>query len=136
MNRLQELFNRIEAQNPDENEVVVSLDEFFAGNEDPASIGPNLGAEQPLIAEFYSVFQSIRDRPDVQDVLVRITECIPDEWPFADTVYILSSASKDEIESLVAPLKPDDVVVDWMYGKPLEAPGLAFDTYIYSVWWD
>ena len=32
--------------------------------------------------------------------------------------------------------KPDDVVVDWMYGKPLEAPGLAFDTYIYSVWWD
>ena len=49
---------------------VVTLEDFFEGNQDEASIGCNL-VDHPGVDRFYETLRGIRDRADVQDVLVR-----------------------------------------------------------------
>jgi hypothetical protein len=64
---------------------VVPLEDFFEGNSAPGSIGCNLRkSENPGIAGFFQALKEIRDRPDVQDVLVEIYEMPEDvtTWPF------------------------------------------------------
>jgi hypothetical protein len=139
MSAREKLIAKIEAQGApsSDNEVVVSLEDFFNGNEDPGSIGCNLGDEQPPIAEFYGVLKAIRSRQDVQDVLVRIYEYDdPSSWPYTDTVYIITSASTDQVESWVESLKPSEIYPEWMYGKPAAAPEPKAGMTPHSVWWD
>lgn len=120
-----------------EREIAVSLEDFFTGNDDLGSIGCNLGSEQPPISEFYRVLKGIRSQPEVQDVLVRISDFDdPSSWPFTDTVYIIASAPARQVEEWVAPLKPDEVHPEWMYGKPPAAPSARPGMTTYSVWWD
>ena len=130
---------KIEAQgapSPD-SEVVVSLEDFFTGNDDLGSIGCNLGDEQPPISEFYRVLKVIRSRPEVQDVLVRIYEYDdPSSWPYTDAVYIITSAPPEKVAEWVAPLKPDEVHPEWMYGKPPAAPEAESGMTPHTVWWD
>lgn len=133
------LIAKIVAQNAEGevHETVVSLEDFFTGNDDRGSIGCNLGEQQPAIGEFYRKLREIRSRPNVQDVLVRIYEYDdPTSWPFTDTVYIISSAPLREVKDWVAPLLPDEVYAEWMYGKPPAAPEPKPGMIPYSVWWD
>jgi hypothetical protein len=135
----EKLIAKIEAQGApsSDNEVVVSLEDFFSGNEDLGSIGCNLGEEQPPISEFYRLLKAIRSKPEVQDVLVRIYEYDePSSWPYTDTVYIITSAPTDQVEQWVAPLKPDAIYPEWMYGKPAAAPEPKAGMTPHSVWWD
>lgn len=133
------LIAKIETQlsSVSDSEVVVSLEDFFTGNDDMGSIGCNLGDEQPAISEFYRVLKAIRSRPEVQDVIVRIYDYDdPSSWPYTDTVYILTSARTETVEEWVAPLKPDEIHPEWMYGKPAAAPEPKSGMTAYSVWWD
>lgn len=97
------LLAKITQQHLEEAEVAVSLEDFFTGNDDPGSIGANLGEEQPPLDSFYQTLRAIRARESVQDVLVRIHSVEEDTWPYTDTVYIISSASQEEIETWVSP---------------------------------
>lgn len=139
MNIRTSLIALIEAQalsNPN-TELVVSLESFFEGNDDLGSIGCNLGDEQPSPSDFYQVLSAIRSKSEVQDVLVRICDYSdPDSWPYTDTVYIVTSASAENIEEWLGPLKPDEVHPEWMYGKPPAAPEPHPGMTAYSVWWD
>ena len=135
----EKLIAKIETQSSPDGvqEIVVSLEDFFTGNSDLGSIGCNLGPKQPPIAEFYRVLRDIRSKPNVQDVLVRIYDYKdPSSWPYTDTVYIISSASPDEVKQWVEPLLPDEVYGEWMYGKPSAAPDVKSGMVPYSVWWD
>lgn len=110
---------------------VVGLEEFFDGNEDKYSIAPNeVGYGHPGLAEFHKVLSEIRRRPDVQDVLVAIHECPEadepadaDIWPSAESVYVLTSATVDDLRAWTAPLKPTNVGEGWSGGeRPPAAP--------------
>src|SRR5262249_15131875 len=110
---------------------VVTVEEFFDGNTDLGSIGCNL-PQHPGLEHFHRVLNEIRFRPDVQDVLVRIYDIEDDDWPFTDTVYILTSAPKSEVERWVESLQPsevhedgdDDSGQDWQSHKSPSAPDL------------
>ncbi|SFB31120.1 hypothetical protein [Clostridium frigidicarnis] len=52
---------------------VVTLELFFEENNDIGSIVCNL-LNHPGIEEFYSILKQIRNKPNVQDVLVEIME--------------------------------------------------------------
>ena len=139
MGNRENLLAKIEKQSASSNgiEIVVSLEDFFNGNDDLGSIGCNLGNEQPLVAEFYRVLKNIRSRPEVQDVLVRICDYSdPTSWPFSDAVHIITTAGHETVNAWVASLKPDEVYAEWMYGKPAAAPVLNSGMTPYSVWWD
>lgn len=128
---------KIAAQGVRAGEIVVSLEDFFTGNDDLGSIGCNLGDAQPPIATFYQVLRDIRARQGVQDVLVRVCEFDdPSSWPYSDTVYVLARAPIEEVQQWLASLMPTDVYAEWMYGPPPKAPGLKPGVTPYSVWWD
>src|SRR5207247_1928777 len=96
---------------------VVSLEDFFDGNWDEHSLAPNMvGYGRPPLRECYDILREIRGRPEVQDVLVAIHES-PDAddpedfeiWPDSDTVYVLTSATRENVAQWAGRLKPDDV---------------------------
>src|SRR2546429_9676710 len=83
-------------------EPVISLELFFDGNDDLGSIGCNL-SDHPGPARFYGVLGAIRDRPEVYSVWVGISEVMaPDEWPFSNHVYVVTTVSAAEVMSWVA----------------------------------
>jgi hypothetical protein len=117
---------------------VVSLEDFFEGNKDLGSIGPNL-TDHPGIPKFYEVLKGIRAKDNVQDVLVEVSDI--DEqfgpWPFSETVYILTSASKEEVSKWMEPLQSDDIFEGWSSKKtPSAAPKLKDGMKVYAAWWD
>jgi hypothetical protein len=80
--------------------VLVTLEEFFDGNDDPGSIWPNL-ANEPIPAEVFKVLKAIRSRKEVVDVRILVTQFdgVEDEWPFSDTVFVITSSTKEEVQS-------------------------------------
>jgi hypothetical protein len=118
-------------------EPVVSLEQFFADNVDLGSIGCNLNPH-PGIATFYRVLRGIRDRPEVDDVLVGITQ-VPEngEWPVADHVYVITTASPAEVAAWAAPLNCDKPGEGWWNGGPPRWPiQVPRDAHIVTLWWD
>ena len=79
-------------------------------------------------------------RDNVQDVLVEINEVEESDesmWPFADRIYILSTAARAEVTDWVAALMLDEVEDGFAYGgPPASAPELLKDVKVYGVWWD
>ena len=114
---------------------LVTLEEFFVGNEDPGSIGCNL-VPHPGVAEFFRVLRGIRERADVEDVLVGVSEDMGDDtWPFSDCVYVITSAAASDVESWVETLGPEPVVAD----DPEPPANLSTSRPGYrviTVWWD
>jgi len=146
MSPREELLQRIGNINDfDRPRPLVTLEEFFEGNDDWGSIGCNL-PDQPSPTEFYRLFASIRKRPDVADVRVQVQEMEdPEGWPSTDTIWIITRATPSEIrEWLGERIAPDDLVVG--FPKPLSQPGLVgyeVEAYevpegmkAYGVWWD
>jgi hypothetical protein len=126
---------------------VVSLEDFFESNWDEHSLAPNkAGDGRPPLQDCYRVLKEIRNRRDVQDVLVAIHESPEadeeedfDIWPDSDTVYVLSSGTRAEVTAWAAPLQPDDVGENWSCGtgkKPKAAAELQPGMKVYALWWD
>lgn len=134
--RITERVNRLgDPDDPDTLRPLVTIDEFFVGNPEPGSIGCNLLCS-PTPDQFYAVFQSIASRPEVEDVRVQITAFDLEEWPFTDTVYVMTSASPEEVKAwFPEDLRPDDTWVgfaDQAY-EPYEVPA---GTQPIACFWD
>ena len=118
-------------------EPVVSLELFFEGNESLGSIGCNLSGH-PGIATFYEVLRAIRDRPEVKDVQVGITEVMsPNEWPFSDHVFVIGSMSSEQVAEWAAGLRPDTAQYGWRRGvAPRRLTDVPMDVNVVRFWWD
>jgi hypothetical protein len=115
---------------------IVSLEEFFTGNEDLGSIGCNL-TKHPGRGAFYAELKAIRGKPDVQDVFVAIHELNEETvWPYSECVYILTSARAEEVTQWMKKLQPSEVSEGWLYKKPPNAPSLKDGIRVVSCWWD
>ena len=116
---------------------VVTLEEFFTGNNDYGSIGCNLSErENPEGPQgFYRVLKGIRARPEVQDVLVEVCEA-EEEWPFSERVFVLAASTPAQVKEWMAPLYPDEVEEGYPFGVPPAAPPLKPGHCVYSAWWD
>ena len=138
--RLVEMVEAVDGVYPDDTEpMAVSLEDFFEGNRDLGSIGCNL-MEHPGIGRFYEVFRAIRERPEVGGVYVRMTEIDDDEaWPFSDTVYVYTTAPREEVASWVEELSPDEVIlVEESDGVKLHpsTPPIPAGMRVCVLWWD
>ena len=118
-------------------EPVVDLELCFDGNDDPGSIGSNL-IDHPGPAHLYAVLRSIRDRPDVHGVWIGISEVMaPDEWPFSDHVYVVSTAQAAEVTKWAAALQSHEPGGVWWNRVPPARPiAIAPDARLVTVWWD
>lgn len=116
---------------------IVSLEDFFEGNSDEGSIGCNL-LDHPGIETFYRVLCNIREKENVQDVLVEIMEIDEDEkyWPFSERVYVLTNAEQSLLNEWFKVLEPSDIDEGYVFGEPVYAPKLLSGYKVYSIWWD
>ena len=116
---------------------VVTLEEFFVGNDDYGSIGCNL---TPMLGpqNFFKTLKVIRSKANVQDVFVEISEVSedPTTWPFADRVFVLTSGTADEIKRWTADLQPDSIQEGSTLGRSSSVPELRPGYKCYVVWWD
>ena len=117
---------------------LVSLELFFTGNEDLGSIGPNL-VPHPGLSTFLQTLTSIREREEVQDLRVAITDVEEESegiWPFSDVIYILTSVPPSTVEEWLEPLRPDEAVEvpneQIPEGLPAPLPGYQ----VLLAWWD
>jgi hypothetical protein len=117
---------------------LVSLEDFFTGNDDLGSIGCNL-VNHPGIPAFYERLKQIRERPDVQNVMVGVYEVEeedPSMWPFSELIYIVTTASKAEVENWVEELEPDEIEEGYFLEAPFNPPTVPLGYKLYNVWWD
>jgi hypothetical protein len=102
----------------DEIPPVVPLDLFFKDNDEEDSIAPNQWEYgRPPIASLYSRFKEIAAFPEVSDVYVGLHSdwnyCdYGDSFPPAETVLIVTSAGRSQIESWLTGLEADGLMVD------------------------
>jgi hypothetical protein len=123
--------NEIETPRP-----LLSLTEFFEENDVAGSIGCNLpGAPMPSV--LYEVFKAFAKRPDVADIRVAITYFDDPDWPFSDTVYIITTASTKEVAAWFdKDLAPDDTLEGFCSDQQYE-PYTVKDGYrVITCWWD
>jgi hypothetical protein len=117
---------------------LVTLEEFFIGNSDYGSIGYNWGPDQPSPQEFYELFQDIREKPGVHDVLVLVNDQVePGDWPSTDTVWIITSAGVDDIKDwLGRRFFADDLLIGFPEAMKIEEAQIPVDMNAIGVWWD
>ena len=129
---------------------IVSLEEFFEGNNDYGSIGCNLDDPQakpplpvpywphPSPQGFYEILRAVRERQEVQDVLVEVsdTDVGEEDRPFSELVYILTTESIGEVEVWAASLHPTEVSEGYEGEKPALVPDLLPGYIVYTLWWD
>jgi hypothetical protein len=116
---------------------VATLEQFFRGGSE--EIACNLGEKHPGNAAFHSLLKSIRSRPDVQDVIVELTEgdfFDPDAKFSSDRVYVVTAMKTEELREVFRALRPDEVIqtpLDYLPGK---SDALRKGYCVFSVWWD
>lgn len=115
---------------------LVSVEVFFDGNDDEASIGCNLNPH-PGIDVFRAILLGILRRPDVVAAYALISELDPgvESWPFADWVFVAGAIARDDLADALAPLQPDSVGPPEYPGVP-EAIARQHDAPVLAAWWD
>jgi hypothetical protein len=113
---------------------LVSVAEFFDGNDDLGSIGCNL-AEHPSLAHFKNTLESIKNRNDVDEIWLQIYDLEEGEWPFSENVLIFGNVSELEIQQLSESLQPSEISKLNMEWVPSRATYLAGRKYL-NLWWD
>ena len=136
------LFALGESDDDESHLLVVTLDEFFVGNDHEHSIAPNqLGFGRPPIREMHASFKEIESRDDVQGVFVSLHFDWPEAldhstWSLAENVHIITSALQDVVECWIVGLESDGIFTGWPYGKHAAAPEPMPGCQVYSLYWD
>lgn len=118
---------------------IVSLEAFFAA--DTGSIGCNPD-EHPELAFFKEHLQNIESRADVCDVAVEITHidiCDVGDifmFPLSEYIFIVTSASKDEVSQWVKPLMPTDIKVGETYGQRYDKQRIPEGYKVFALHWE
>lgn len=122
--------------------VLLTLDEFFDGNNDEASIAPNF-TEKPLIVEYYKSLKALADDPrnkaafaEIKDVNIYPDGHLrDDEWFYTDGIYFIGDLTPEEVVAATAHLMPDEV--DYCTDPRLKNLHEQYKgSKIVYVWWD
>jgi hypothetical protein len=115
---------------------LLALHEFFEGNDVIGSIGCNL-LEIPQPSHFYKLLLSFLARPEVKDIRVQITAFDDPDWPFSDTVYVVTTAAADEVASWFEEnLAPDGTWEGFLERETYEPYTVPPGYRAIGCWWD
>jgi hypothetical protein len=134
--RITERVNRLgDPNDPNTPRPLLTIEEFFEGNAYHGSIGCNLSSA-PSPDRFYLLFKHISSRPDVRDIRIRIVD-FDSDWPFTDTVYIMTSAGvKDVATWFDEDLAPDELWEGFLSAERYEPYEVPSGTRPVAAWWD
>ncbi|MFN0315742.1 MAG: hypothetical protein ACKVQA_11980 [Burkholderiales bacterium] len=115
---------------------LLTLEEFFDGNNVTGSIGCNLDTS-PTPGQFYELLRSFLNKNGVETVLVQITAFDDPDWPFSDTVWVITSCSEEEVRSWFPDdLAPNEVWTGWVENQSYEPINIPAGMVPIACWWD
>jgi hypothetical protein len=116
---------------------MLTLEEFFEGNEAIGSICPNC-TPTPEPSVVYQVLKDIRSRKEVVDVRIQITMFDdPESWPYSDTAWVITTASADEVKSWFDEyMAPDECTEGWDVRVETESVDVPDAFNPVWCWWD
>jgi len=115
---------------------LLTLEEFFEGNDVYGSIWCNL-SPTPSPAEALTILKQIRSRPEVADVRIEVAQFDAPEWPFSETVWVITEVSCEEVKSWFSEaVAPDEVWVGWRDGVTYEPLTIPSGMHPVACWWD
>jgi hypothetical protein len=125
---------------------LLTLAEFFDGNDEPGSILCNVvlsdaGEDEddaPTPQQVREVLTALAERPEVADLRVVVTEADdPEWWPFADRVLVVTSADPETVRGwFPADYAPDEVVPQVGDRHPVEQHDVPAGHAALLCWWD
>lgn len=94
--------------------VWVEIEEFFDGNDDLASIWCNLPEPPEEMSQASDFLRSIRSRNNVHGLRICVSQFDggEDEWPFSDTIMLITEASKTDVEVWFDRFPPDEIFIE------------------------
>jgi len=110
-----DLMNFGKSQQP----TLMTIDEFFDGNNDEGSIAPNLD-KKPKVSEYYETLKKLGKSPKVVAAFVKINDVMlyedgklnDNEWFYSDMIYFVGDITKEEVKEATRTLDPDEVGYD------------------------
>jgi len=115
---------------------LLTLEEFFEGNDAVGSICCNL-VPSPTPAQVHEVLKAIRARPEVADVRVAVAMFDSPDWPFSETVWVMTSASPETVWSwFPEDLRPSETWAGWTAKQRFEPYAPPPGTQPVGCWWD
>ncbi len=121
--------------------ILLTVDEFFDGNNDEASIAPNL-SEKPNMSKYYSILKNLADNPktivafaEIKEVMLYDGKLNDNEWFYSDIIYFVGDLTKEEIKAATKSLMPDEVEYDNENRIKVLNKKYADKNVVY-VWWD
>ena len=117
-----------------EGRALVTIEEFFDGNDDLGSLACNL-SEHPGLDHFRKILNALAKRSDVEQVWMQIYDLEEGEWPFCENVLIVGAVPHSEIRRLSEALQPAEVTELQFGWTPTRASTLRGCRYI-NLWWD
>ena len=115
---------------------LLTLEEFFEGNEIEGSICCNLDP-CPHPQDVYESLKAIRERSEVTDILIQITAFDDPDWPFSDTIWIISSVNSEVVFSwLPKNIEPNECWDGWVESQTYEEYEIPIGMRPVACWWD
>jgi hypothetical protein len=129
------LIRLIRSQPEHENgRALVTIAEFFDGNDDLGSIGCNL-PDHPGLEHFWRVLSDIERRVDVEQVWMQIYDLEEGDWPFSENVLIVGKVPISEVHQLSKSLEASEISelqMDWVSSRVQDLSGRSY----INLWWD
>ncbi|MFZ5987727.1 MAG: hypothetical protein ACOYWZ_11460 [Bacillota bacterium] len=115
---------------------MVSIDDFFDGNNDKGSFAANACTKDIDVNEFYLIFKRIMAEENVEDIWILIND-IEDECAYSDTAFISTNADKKQIYQWFGEAFPSDVGEVDHNDKVYERISPLREGYkLFNLWWD
>lgn len=112
--------------------VAVTLNEFFDGNEDEASLGCNLVPHPSLEALYYHLQRfSNEHEVEVYVEIHEVDESDDERWPYSERVYLIGDVDTDTLKELSANVFASQVE---KLGD-VEINGEIYND-VNALWWD
>lgn len=131
----------IESQCTCKKEILISLNDYFRGNDEDnciilANTSVNLSSK-----EFEKFLRALKRKDNVMDVFIRFYDyedavCYEDAWINSDTVFVITSADIQEVKSWFQELEPSSVNEEMCLNKVVNSPYIPEGYRIINVWWD
>lgn len=132
----EDLIKKIKTLGFENEEIAVSLEEYFEQNDIVGSIIPNSYPDEVNPKDLYKSLKELKGLKSVQDIFVRICEIEDEEWPYSDSIYLYTTLSDSEIREKLSKYSPDEIVRGWMYGKPKGVYEIEKPNQVLTIWWD
>lgn len=131
----------IESQCTREKEILISIDDYFRGNDENhciiiANTSVNLSSK-----EFEKYLRDLKRKDNVMDIFIRFYDyedaaCYEDAWINSDTVFVITSADIQKVKSWFQELEPSSVNEEMYLNEFVNLPYIPEGYRIINVWWD